>query len=82
VLRIEGTERLPACLPGRADEFQPGERFSYSNGGYILLGVVIEELTGVKYQEFVERSVFKPIGMNQSGYFAFNRLPKRRRWLH
>jgi CubicO group peptidase (beta-lactamase class C family) len=58
-------------------KFAPGERFSYSNGGYILLGVVIEELSGLKYQDFVEQAIFKAIGMNQSGYFALNKLPEK-----
>ena len=58
-------------------KFAPGERFAYSNGGYILLGVVIEELTGQKYQDFVEQTIFKAIGMDQSGYFAMNRLPEK-----
>ena len=58
-------------------KFEPGTRFSYSNGGYILLGVVIEELTGMKYQEYVTDEIFKAIGMDRSGYFAFNRLPEK-----
>lgn len=58
-------------------KFPPGTRFSYSNAGYILLGVVIEELTGLKYQEYVEQAVFKAIGMDRSGYFALDRLPEK-----
>ena len=57
-------------------EFSPGERFSYSNGGYILLGVVIEELTGMKYQDFVEQQIFRPTGMERSGFFSMDRLPE------
>jgi CubicO group peptidase (beta-lactamase class C family) len=41
------------------------------------LGVVIEELTGMRYQDFVERAIFQAIGMNQSGYFALNKLPEK-----
>lgn len=66
-----------AVFPDEAMKFAPGERFSYSNGGYILLGVVIEELSGLRYQDFVEQVIFKPIGMNQSGYFALNKLPEK-----
>jgi CubicO group peptidase (beta-lactamase class C family) len=66
-----------AIFPDEAMKFVPGERFSYSNGGYILLGVVIEELTGMKYQDFVEQEIFKAIGMNHSGYFALNKLPEK-----
>jgi CubicO group peptidase (beta-lactamase class C family) len=66
-----------AVFPDEAMKFAPGERFSYSNGGYILLGVVIEELSGLRYQDFVEQAIFKPIGMNQSGYFSLNKLPEK-----
>src|SRR6266540_6766372 len=66
-----------AMFPDEPMKFAPGARFSYSNGGYILLGVVIEELTGQKYQDFVEQTIFKAIGMDRSGYFAMNRLPEQ-----
>lgn len=55
----------------------PGERFSYCNGGYILPGVIIEEITGVAYHRSVEEQVFTPCGMTDSGFFAMNELPER-----
>ncbi len=66
-----------AIFPDADMQFAPGERFSYSNGGYILLGVIIEEITGQPYQEFVEQTIFAPTGMHQSGYFAMNKLPEK-----
>ena len=66
-----------AVFPNEAMKFPPGTRFSYSNSGYILLGVVIEEVTSLKYQDYVEQAILKPIGMNRSGYFAFNQLPEQ-----
>ncbi|HMO58348.1 MAG TPA: serine hydrolase domain-containing protein [Roseiflexaceae bacterium] len=66
-----------AVFPDAPMKFAPGERFSYSNGGYILLGVVIEAISGMRYQEFVEQQVLRPIGMQQSGFFSFNRLPEQ-----
>jgi CubicO group peptidase (beta-lactamase class C family) len=74
---LRGPRDYLAAFPDEAMKFAPGERFSYSNGGYILLGVVIEELTGMRYQDFVEQSIFKAIGMNHSGYFAMNKLPEK-----
>jgi CubicO group peptidase (beta-lactamase class C family) len=74
---LNGPRDYLAAFPDQAMKFAPGERFSYSNGGYILLGVVIEELTGMKYQDFVEQAIFKPIGMDRSGYFAMNKLPEK-----
>ncbi|MBB6480346.1 serine hydrolase domain-containing protein [Spirochaeta isovalerica] len=56
-------------------KFPPGERFSYSNSGYILLALVIETLSGQSFSGFIEEEVFKPAGMNHSGFFEMNRLP-------
>ena len=58
-------------------KFTPGERFSYSNGGFILLGVIVEEMAGMPYQRYVEEQIFAPCGMTDSGYFAMNALPER-----
>jgi CubicO group peptidase (beta-lactamase class C family) len=74
---LKGPRDYLAVLPNEPMKFMPGTRFSYSNSGYILLGMVIEELTGLKYQDYVEQSMFKAVGMHQSGYFAFNQLPEK-----
>jgi CubicO group peptidase (beta-lactamase class C family) len=49
-------------------EFSPGQRFQYSNSGYILLGRVIEAATGQPYAEFLRDNIFRPQGMNDSVY--------------
>lgn len=49
-------------------EFQPGERFSYSNTGYVLLGMVIERASGTTYQEYLQKAIFDPLGMKATGY--------------
>ncbi|MGS0526447.1 serine hydrolase domain-containing protein [Zobellia nedashkovskayae] len=41
--------------------FEPGERFSYSNGGYIVLGLIIEKVSNEKYQDYVEKKYFETI---------------------
>jgi CubicO group peptidase (beta-lactamase class C family) len=73
---LKGPRDYLPVFPDEPMKFEPGERFSYSNGGYILLGVVIEELTGEKYQNFVTREVFQAAGMTRSGFFPFNQLPE------
>ncbi len=50
----------------------PGGRFQYSNAGYILLGLVIEELAEAPYTEVVTDRVFGPAGMGASGFFALD----------
>jgi CubicO group peptidase (beta-lactamase class C family) len=56
-------------------KFLPGERFSYSNGGYVFLGVIIEQVSNMTYRDFIEAEVLRPAGMADSGFFAFNDLP-------
>ena len=74
---LKGPRDYLAVFPNEPMKFVPGTRFSYSNGGYILLGVVIEELTGLRYQDYVEQVIFKAAGMHRSGFFAFNQLPEK-----
>ena len=49
-------------------EFVPGERMNYSNSGYVLLGYLIEKISGQSYAQFVTENLFKPLGMIDSGY--------------
>jgi len=49
-------------------EFAPGERMNYSNSGYVLLGYIVERVSGQSYATFVRENIFKPLGMNDSGY--------------
>ena len=48
--------------------FAPGERWSYSDSGYVLLGAVIEKASGMSYAEFVQQRIFTPLGMAHSSY--------------
>src|SRR5680860_632469 len=49
-------------------EFEPGERNSYSNSGYDVLGAIIESVSGITYEEFVETEIFEKLGMHNSCY--------------
>ena len=49
-------------------DFPPGEKMSYSNSGYLLLGYVIEQVAGTSYEKFVTDNIFSPLGMKDSGY--------------
>lgn len=53
----------------RGLEFEPGSRFDYSNYGYILLGAVIEKVSGMNYYDYVAQHVFAPAGMTSTASF-------------
>lgn len=56
--------------------FKPGEKFHYNNAGFILLGLIIEKMTGLSFQNYIQSHIFEPCGMKDSGYFRFDNLPE------
>ena len=48
--------------------FTPGERFSYSGEGFVYLSKIVEQITGMKFDEYVREAVFKPLGMTSSSF--------------
>ena len=69
------TDYLP-LFEDKEAKFLPNERFSYSNGGYICLGIIIEKSTHQRYRDYIGTSVFAPAQMSDSGYYAFHNLPE------
>ena len=51
----------------RAPDFEPGSQWAYSNYGFILLGAVIEKVTGHSYYDYVQRHIYRPAGMTRTG---------------
>ena len=49
-------------------DFQPGEQWAYSSVVYALLGYLVEKVSGQNYGVFVQENIFKPLGMNDSGF--------------
>lgn len=49
-------------------DFTPGAKFSYSNSGYVLLGYIIERVSGESYRQFLQQKIFGPLGMKHSDY--------------
>ncbi len=59
-------------------DFVPGSKMSYSNSGYIVLGAIIEKISGTSYAAFLDENIFKPIGMKDSGYDSNTAIIPRR----
>ena len=70
--KLEPFATTPAELVARFRDkpldFEPGEKWSYSNSGYVLLSYLIEKISGEKYEKFVRDNIFTPLGMKDSGY--------------
>ena len=56
-------------------KFKPGERFGYSNAGFVLLGLVIEAVSGISYQSFVKDAIITPHGLVHTGFYRLDSLP-------
>ena len=52
--------------------FEPGTEWLYSNTGYLLLGAIIEEVTGRDYEDYVREVVYEPAGMEDTGAYAMD----------
>jgi CubicO group peptidase (beta-lactamase class C family) len=58
-------------------DFKPGEKFHYSNSGYVVLSYLIEKVARKPFNEFVTKTLLKPAGMKESGLFGRNTFPKK-----
>jgi len=57
--------------------YSPGDKFQYNNTGYVVLGLIIETITGKPFDEYLEEAVFKPAAMTNTGYYELDRLPAK-----
>lgn len=73
---VEVADYVPLLVAG-PQKHPPGDRFSYSNSGYVLLGLAIEAAAGTPYREVVARRVLAPAAMADSGFFRFDALPEQ-----
>ena len=74
------TEDYLAVLGGYPTKFPAGERFSYCNGGYVVLALIAERASGVPYHELVRRHVCEPAGMSETEFLRSDELPDAPRW--
>ncbi|MCB0726816.1 MAG: serine hydrolase [Ignavibacteriae bacterium] len=61
-------EELVVNLCSKELDFEPGTKYNYSNSGYVILGAIIEEVTGKKYEDVLKENIFIPLKMTNSGY--------------
>jgi len=60
-------EQLVARFKDKPLEFEPGEKWNYSNSGFVLLTYLLEKISGQAYEKFVRENIFTPLGMKDSG---------------
>jgi CubicO group peptidase (beta-lactamase class C family) len=62
-------------LPSMVCRWRPGERHSYSNPNYGILGYLINKITKKPFAQYLTETILKPLGMNQSNFNLYSRLP-------
>ena len=77
VHKLARTEDYLAVLEGHPTKFAPGERFAYSNGGYVVLALIAERASGVPFHELVRQRVCEPAGMRDTAFLRSDELPGR-----
>jgi CubicO group peptidase (beta-lactamase class C family) len=61
-------EELMNVFKNQPTDFPPGTKYLYSNSGYIMLGAIIEKVSGMTYEQYLSTNIFKPLKMNNSYY--------------
>jgi CubicO group peptidase (beta-lactamase class C family) len=70
-------EQYLAVLDGFPAKFPPGQRFSYCNGGYVVLALIAERASGVPYHDLVRTRVCEPAGLRDTEFLRSDELPDR-----
>jgi CubicO group peptidase (beta-lactamase class C family) len=77
VYALRGPRDFLRLFTHKPMKFAPGARFEYNDGGYVLLGLVVESVGGRPFTDYVTERIFRAAGMHDSGYFAADALPER-----
>jgi len=75
VHELATTEAFLQVLDGFPRKFRAGESFSYSNGGYVVLALIAERVSGVPFHDLVVHRVCAPAGMPDTGFLRSDELP-------
>ena len=80
--KMSGNARTPAEIVQLTQdqplEFDPGTKYKYDNTGYILLGYVIEKVTGQSYEAQLHKAILDPLGMKDTGFDHYTKVLRHR----
>ena len=57
--------------------YKAGDKFQYNNSGYVVLGIIIEKITGLFFDDYLSKNIFLPCEMLNTGYYELDRLPSK-----
>lgn len=66
---LNQTDFLKTVLPDYSElEFEPGDHVAYSNIGYMVLGAIVEKITGLSYEDYIRQNILHPLAMTQTDF--------------
>jgi CubicO group peptidase (beta-lactamase class C family) len=66
---VNQTDFIKKVLPNYSKlKFEPGDHSEYSNIGYMVLGAIIEKVTGMAYEDYIRQNILQPLGMNHTDF--------------
>lgn len=71
-------EKMVDFFKNEPADFAPGEKFEYNNSGYVVLGYIIELVSGETYEDFIKKNIFDKAGMTNSYYASDRKIIKNR----
>lgn len=72
---LEGPTDVLELVMDKELLFNPGETFSYCNTNYLMLGLIVEDISGMPYEDYLRKNIFEPLNMNRTG-FAYEEANK------
>ncbi len=73
--RIRSSADLIPLFIDKPMMYPRGKKFQYNNTGYVVLGLILEELAGLPFDVYLRQTIFDPCGMDDTGYYELDRLP-------
>ncbi len=67
-------DSLMATFDSLPLDFEPGSKYYYSNSGYVVLGAIVEKVSGKSYEDYLQEHIFKPLEMQNTGYAHNDRI--------
>jgi CubicO group peptidase (beta-lactamase class C family) len=75
-LNYESRQAFVQSVKDAPLESKPGEKYRYTNAGYVLLAAIVEEVSGQPFEKYLQKHIFKPTGMTSTGYAWDSRFDK------
>lgn len=71
-----GQRHLISLIKTQPLKFEPGSKYSYSNSNYLILGYIVEKVSGLSYGDYLIQNIFEPLGMQNTGLLDFRYPPE------